>query len=95
MSKQFSVTSQDLPPARAGAASKGSNQALLKKLKLDFEADRVILYTCECDAMPVDCLCQQVNIVIRFNSDLVVPCDQGIPVVRLTRVSTKAKSANN
>ena len=92
MSKRFSVISGDLPPAKAGAR-KGSNQALLTKLKQDFEAERVVVYSCKCDSPPVDCLYEDISIVISFNSDL-IPCNQGIPAVRLTRVNNLAKSAN-
>ena len=39
---------------------------------------------CQCDSLPVDCLCDDLQISIQFNSD-VIPFSQGIPAVRLTR----------
>ena len=85
MSSLTSVISGDLQPTRADASSV-SNQVLLTKLRQEFEAVRIILYSCKCDSPPVDCLCEDVNISIRFNSDL-LPFNQGIPAVRLTRIN--------
>ena len=84
------MISGDLQLAKAGA--KVSNQVLLTKLRQNFEAERIVVYSCKCDSPPVDCLCEDVNIFVSFNSDL-IPSNQGISAVRLTRVNKLAKSA--
>ena len=61
-----------------------SNQILLSKLKKKFEEDRVVLFFCQCDSLPVDCLCEDIRISVQFNSD-VNPLPEGILAVRLTR----------
>ena len=59
------------------------NLILLSKLKKKFEEEKVILFYCECNSIPVECKCENIRISVKFNSDLYLP--EGILAVRLTR----------
>ena len=45
-----------------------ANKQLLKTLKKEFETERSVRYLCLCDAQPVDCLCDQVEMKVTMNT---------------------------
>ena len=76
ISPELLETNQDASPT--------SNLILLSMLKKKFEEERVVLFYCQCDIIPVDCLCENIRISVQFNSD-VIPLPEGVLAVRLTR----------
>ena len=54
------------------------NQQLLKAFKKEFETERCVKYLCLCDAEPIDCLCDQVEIKVTLNTQYckVAQCQQ-------------------
>ena len=39
-------------------------------LKKKFEEERVVLFYCQCDSIPVDCLCENIRISVQLYSDV-------------------------